>query len=283
MEGGKPERARLPQGVPEFLKPCSNVVYGDYYRIVLRRVTEVWDREGRGVTFYELYSKERVLRSKNKLKVVLDDLTNCGYLACRKGRASTNSPLGRKEYHPTPLGALMNSTLSLLDFLEGSPPDSLLAALTYVELSELVERTLYNAVPTAYVATVLFYPQPQLPPYITRGRDTVHYTVSLLLTEILGEIVGSPEEFRDPTLRSFFTEDVEKDIREALEYVRERKRWEEYLDRRAKTSLQEEPGEEEEVVRKALDILESTFKLIMKFVEVHGKTESTSRATSSMS
>lgn len=262
-EDRKLERARPPRGVLDFLKPCSNVIWGDHYRAVLRRVTEVWDREGRGVTFYELYSKEGVLRSKNELKIVLDTLTNCGYLACRRGRARTNSPLGRKEYYPTPLGALMNSALSLLDLLEGSPPpppDSL------VELSKLVENVLYNAVPTAYIATVLFYPQPQLPPYITRGRDTVHYTVSLLLTEILGEIVGSPEEFRDPTLRSFFMKDVEEDIREALEEIWRRK-----------------PGEEEEIVRKALDILESNFKLVMKLVEVHGKTESTSRATSSMS
>jgi len=283
MEGGEPGGTRPLRGVPELLRPCINVVYGSSYRAVLGKVVEVWSREGRGVTFYELYDKERVLSSKNKLKVVLDTLTNCGYLACRKGRASTNSPLGRKGYHPTPLGALMNSTLSLLDLLEESPPDSLRVGQTYLVLSELVENVLYNVVPTAYVATVLFYPQPQLPPYITRGRDTVHHTVSLLLTKILGEIVGSPEEFRDPTLRSFFMEDVEEDIRKALKCVRDRKRWVECLDWRAEKSLQEKPDEEEEVVRKALDILESSFRSIIKFIEVHRKTESTSQATSPMS
>jgi hypothetical protein len=285
-EDEKPERARLPRGVPDLLKPCSNVIYGDYYRAVLRRVTETWSREGRGVTFYELYSKERVLRSKNELKIVLDTLTNCGYLVCRKGRARTNSPLGRKEYYPTPLGALMNTTLSLLDLLEGSPPpppDSLRAALTYVELAILVENTLYDAVPTAYIATVLSYPQPQLPPYIISGRYTVSYTIDLLVTKILEESEGSPEEYREPTLREIYMEHVERGIRKALENIREKKRLEEHLDWRAKVFSQEKPDEEEEIVRKALDILESTFKLIMKLVEVHGKTESASQATSSMS
>jgi hypothetical protein len=243
---------------------------------VLGKVVEVWGREGRGVTFYELYNKERVLSSKNKLKIVLETLTNCGYLVCRESRARTNSPLGRRDYYPTPLGVLMNSTLSLLDFLEENSPDLLLVTLTYLELSELIENTLYSTVPTVYVATVLFYPQPQLPPYITRGRDTVHYVVSLLLTKILREIVGSPEGFQDPTLRRFFMESVEKDIRETLEYIREKKRWEEYLDQRVKIPPQEKPDEEEEIFRKALDILERTYKLIMKFVEVHNKTESTS-------
>jgi hypothetical protein len=260
---------------------------------VLRRVTETWGREGRGVTFYELYSKERVLRSKNRLKIVLDTLTNCGYLVCREGRARTNSPRGRKEYYPTPLGVLMNSTLSLLDLLEWSPPDPLLAAETYPELDEIVENALYNAVFPAYVVTVLFYPRSQLPPYITRGRDTVHYTIGLLVTKIrVGEGAGSPEKFRDPTLRKFYIEHVEEEIRDALDEIRWRKSRlgipssassKGYLDRRAKTSSQEKLDEEEEIVRKALDILESNFKLIMKFVEVHGKTESASQATSSMS
>ncbi|MCC6014721.1 MAG: hypothetical protein LM564_03340 [Desulfurococcaceae archaeon] len=140
-------RARFPQGFPAFLKPCAGVVYGDSYRIVLGKVIEVWSREGRGVTFYELYSKERVLRSKNGLKRVLDTLTRCGYLVCSEGRASRGSPLGRKDYYPTPLGIVMNTVLTLLHPEElGVEGEEVVYPLAWYHVSE----TLFVRLPDIY-------------------------------------------------------------------------------------------------------------------------------------
>jgi len=309
LGSGKPGGVGPPQEVPKSLKPCSNVVYGDSYRTVLRRVTEVWDEEtkiwdeeSRGVTFYELYSKERVLSSKNGLKMVLDTLTNCGYLACREGRARTNSPLGRKEYYPTPLGVLMDLVLSLLDLLKKSSPNLVPGDITsplhvhklpYRELRDLIKGPLYDTVPIAYMATVLLYPKPQLPPYITRGRDALYYVVGLLLTEILlietrREAVSSSEGYRDPTLWSSLMKEVERGICEALGLVLVAKSFRKNLDLRKEHLLDTLSTKlpryaEEEVVSEALDRLESSFRSIIKFIEVHRKTKSTSQATSPMS
>lgn len=99
----------------EGLKPCINVLYVDSYRRVLKSIVEGYRDRKSGVSFYHLYKKERVLSSANVLKKVLDTLLSCGYVAYESSSAETNSPMGRKDYYPTPLGVFIYEILKLLE------------------------------------------------------------------------------------------------------------------------------------------------------------------------
>jgi hypothetical protein len=99
-------------------KPCINVFGRDHYRKVLMSIVEVYRSGRRGVSFYDLYKKERVLHSANILKRVLDVLISCGYAVHVEGSAETNSPMGRKDYIPTPLGVFVYQLLKLHSFIK---------------------------------------------------------------------------------------------------------------------------------------------------------------------
>jgi hypothetical protein len=107
------------------LKPCINVFNEDHYGKILMRIVEVYRSGRKGVTFYDLYRKERILSSANMLKNVLDALVSCGYAMRVESSAETNSPWGRKNYIPTPLGVFVYQLLKLQSFIKDLLKDSI--------------------------------------------------------------------------------------------------------------------------------------------------------------
>lgn len=102
----------------EDLMPCINVFNDDHYKKVLVRIVEVYRDRREGVSFYHLYRREKVLKSANMLKKVLETLVSCGYTIYVERSAETNSPKKRKDYIPTPLGAFVYYLTKSEDFIE---------------------------------------------------------------------------------------------------------------------------------------------------------------------
>jgi hypothetical protein len=127
-------------GFEESLKPCINVLYVDSYRRVLKNIVEGYRDRKSGVSFYHLYKKERVLSSANILKKVLDTLLSCGYVIYEKGSAETNSPMGRKDYYPTPLGVFIVLIYEIRDILEHLKKLYFESWHACAKFEELVER-----------------------------------------------------------------------------------------------------------------------------------------------
>jgi hypothetical protein len=138
------KRAKSIDEIEKNLKPCIYTLYGDGYRVVLRRIVEKWGTSGGGASFYDLYEKERVVKSKSGLKIMLGVLMECGYLEFRYGKPSKNSPKGKKEYYPTPLGIVMDTVLGLLHPEERGIGGS---ELIYPLAWSYVENTLFRMLP----------------------------------------------------------------------------------------------------------------------------------------
>jgi len=100
------------------LNPCNKVIDGESYVRVLREIIEGFKASNRGVSFYDLYNKKRVLNSKSTLKTVLGVLERCDYVVSVKTSAETKSPRGKKEYYPTPLGIFMHTIIEMYRFLK---------------------------------------------------------------------------------------------------------------------------------------------------------------------
>jgi len=144
MESLARERAKRIEIIEKNLKPCINTLYGDGYRAVLKRIVEKWGTTGGGSTFYDLSEKERVVKSNSGLKIILGVLKECGYLEFRYAKPSKNSPKGKKEYYPTPLGIVMNIVLGLLYPEERGIGGS---ELVYPLAWSYVEYTLFRMLP----------------------------------------------------------------------------------------------------------------------------------------
>ena len=147
MENLAQGRVKSIEEIEKDFKPCINVLYGKGYRAVLEKIVKVWEKSNRGVSFYDLYEKERVVRSKNGLKIILDVLTECGYAGLKDVKASTNTPRGRKEYYPTPLGIVMNAVLDFLYFKERGIEGS---EAIYPLADYYVGNTLFQRLPFIY-------------------------------------------------------------------------------------------------------------------------------------
>jgi len=100
------------------LNPCNKVIDEESYVTVLREIIESFKASNRGVSFYDLYNKKRVLNSKSTLETILRVLECCGYVVSVKTSAETNSPRGKKEYYPTPLGIFMHTIIKVYHFLK---------------------------------------------------------------------------------------------------------------------------------------------------------------------
>lgn len=213
------------------LRPCINIVYGDAYKTVLKKIIEIYysSKGAEGASFYRLY-KEGVLKSKNRLGTVLETLFKCGYVAYKEREARTKSPKGRRDYYPTPMGFVMNITLKIRDlyfFIEALLNQSPLRALDKVIVSEKVDyfiEKIYTAVTYAYILTKLYWPPKTTPPlYIEKGRQTTLHVAEQL--RILSTMFAkmSPEDLREPSMQKFIVEIIKGGLDEELNDLRDKK------------------------------------------------------------
>jgi len=148
------KRAKSIEEIEKELKPCINTLYGDGYRAVLKKIIEKWETSGGGASFYDLSEKERVVKSKNGLKIMLGVLSECGYVEFRHAKPSKNSPKGRKDYYPTPLGIVMNTILGLL----------------YPGERDFGGSELVHPLAWSYVENTLFHILPYIHDYMVQAR-----------------------------------------------------------------------------------------------------------------
>jgi len=219
-------RVKSVEEIEKDLKPCVNVLYGKGYRVVLEKIVEVWEVSDRGVSFYDLYEKERVANSKNGLKIILDVLTECGYTGLKKVKASKNSPKGRKEYYPTPLGIMMNTILDFLYFKErGIGEEEIIYPLAWY----YVENTLFHRLPVLYEYMVKVKREEkasiELEKLLKGFLTTLHAMNTLFLRAVkVEEGVGlsiRPSHLSD--LLEIILEIIKNDISENIDYLEKAK------------------------------------------------------------
>jgi DNA-binding transcriptional MerR regulator len=255
------------------LRPCISVVYGDSYRLVLKRVIEIYKSSdgAEGASFYRLY-REGVLKSKNMLERVLKTLSECGYVLCRERRARTNSPKGRRDCYPTPLGLVVNKILeieglrssvkALLDQARDEIRKAIEELYVFYYIDYFVEK-LYVALPNAYILTMLNWPQKMTPPHIEAGHLTALYAIEQL--RIILNVASVREALQEPSVRESFIKNVEDELREELENLRDKIRLLRVLSYRLNRS--EEREDVDCMILNAFKDLEELYEDLLKYLE----------------
>ncbi|NAZ13459.1 MAG: hypothetical protein GU359_04820 [Desulfurococcales archaeon] len=217
------------------LRPCINVVYGDAYKTVLKKIVEIYysSKGAEGASFYRLY-KEGVLKSKKRLGAVLETLFKCGYVAYKEREARTKSPKGRRDFYPTPMGFVMNVTLKIRDlyfFIEAllnqSPLRALDKALDEIIVIEKIDyfiEKISSAVTYAYILTKLYWPPKTTPPlYIEKGRQAILHATEQLRVLSTMSVEMSSEDLQEASMQKYFVENIKRELDEELNDLRDKK------------------------------------------------------------
>jgi hypothetical protein len=262
------------EDVEEYLTPCINVVYGRSYRVVLRKIVEVFKSSGCGASFYYLSKKEKVLNSYDMLKRALNTLMECGYIMCKEGRSKTNRQ--KIDYYPTPLGVVMNLILTLLHPEES---DIYKYLTTHIVSNYIAEETFFELIPYMFHITILkISPPPDRTPSLAKGWLTTEYAADLVAIKVATKVNWRifPGVFLNiPIFRENLWERVEKIMYEQLNYLKDIKehRVKELIEDLEKTyesiSLKL-PEEVKDSLHKSVTHLYDTFKLLCKSIETHG-------------
>ena len=228
--------------IEELLKPCIKVVHGGRsYRVVLRKIIELWVGEklwerGEGVCFHRLkmalqdekykFKKENTVVGDATIKSALGVLTDCGYLVCREGRAKTNSPWGRKDYVPTPLGVSMNLILTLLYPEETTAPN--LHESFAVYFTFIAQEVFFDILPYMFHLTILLTsPQPSKIPLLAKGWLTAEYAADLVAVRLATKVDWNifPHAFlRIPLVQDKLWDVVESEMYERLKRLEDLKK-----------------------------------------------------------
>jgi len=279
MESSNSREVDVTENVENYLRPCINVIYGHSYRVVLRKIVEVFKKNGSGTSFYYLSKKEKVLKSNDMLKRVLNTLMDCGYIVCKEGRTETNSPLGRKDYYPTPLGILMSLYLTLLYPQESDIPDIYKHLITYFLSGYIAEQTFNQLLPHMFHLTVLrTLSQPTKPSSIVKGWLTAEYTFDLIgikvATKVKWEILL--EVFlRIPIVQENLWKKIKNLMDEQSNHFKRVKEQEmkeliEYFGKFFESIGGELPVDVEKSLYKSLDYLYESFELLRRLIEPYG-------------
>ena len=269
-------KVRSIEDVEKYLIPCINVVYGRSYRVVLRKVVEVFKSSRCGASFYYLSKKEKVLNSYDMLKRALNTLMECGYIMCKEGKSKTNRQ--RIDYYPTPLGVVMNLILTLL-YPEESEIYKYLT--THIVSDYIAEETFFELIPYMFHITILkISPPPDMIPSLAKGWLTTEYAADLVAIKIATKVNWriSPGVFLGiPLFRENLWERVEKLMYEQLNYLKDIKehRVKELIEDLEKTYESiglKLPEEVKDSLHKSATYLYDTFKLLCRSIETHGDT-----------
>jgi hypothetical protein len=232
------------------LNPCTKVIDRESYARVLREIIESFKASNRGVSFYDLYNKKHVLNSKSTLKTILRVLEHCSYVVSVKTSAETNSPRGKKEYYPTPLGIFMHTIIKMYYFLKEcytvmqqehqkiyerkkKEIKVILKAGEFHELHsllELVNEFINKAFEPSYVYTKYFFTAPSnssntgtgstnTTPTIDDGIAATYHAIYLLYKEFHHMRLAILDELlQDPHNRSVWLDWAKSELYRALGY-----------------------------------------------------------------
>jgi len=254
------------------LRPCINIAYGDAYKTVLKKIIEIYNNSkgAEGASFYRLY-KEGVLKSKNRLGTVLENLLKCGYVTYKEREAKTKSPKGRRDYYPTPMGFVMNITLKIRDlyfFIEALLNQRPLRALDEVIVLEKVDyfiEKIRMAVTYAYILTKLYWPPKTTPPlYIEKGRQTTLHVAEQL--HILSTMFAkmSPEDLQEPSMQKFIVEIIKGGLDEELNDLRDKKSFYRQLVHLRRIECSKESKDLECILLNIFKDLEEVYEILLK-------------------
>jgi len=223
MESLAREKIKSIEEIEKDVRPCINVLYGESYRAVLKKIVEEWGKNDKGISFYDLYEKEGIMKSKNGLKITLDVLSECGYLEFKDAKPLTNSPKRRKDYYPTPLGIAMNTILGLLYQEEQGIGES---EVVYPLAWYYVEDTLFQRLPDIYDYMVLVDKEKKLGidlEKFVRGFLTTLYAMNMLFLKAVETEKKIGHNIRPSYSSRDLLEMIKKNIIEDINYLEKMK------------------------------------------------------------
>jgi hypothetical protein len=235
----------------EYLGSCINIVYLSSYRRVLNEIIKRWRDGDEKISYYWFY-KDGVLKSRSGLRKIFDTLIKCGYITYESKTPSSEAPVMKKIYKPTPMGVIVNIILKLLNPEEIDVKDENIA---YSSSWMIIRETIYERLPYIYDYLVLLNDERKKETrYIDllKGFITILYLINILFMKavIAEEMIGRPVKpnYTSKDLLKILSEQ----LREDMSYLNEVKK----------------EFSEKSVSYKIIEYIQSSYDLLKKSLEM---------------